>query len=271
MRNRFLIVFTALLLSVNFLFAQPDSFDPEIRKFYLNLDTISGNRLLGRRYTLHGPEYIRLTGYRDFLIELLYQSEGTTRDFLNKSDRWLDDLKKIRSSEGSVQATLAEIHLYRAVLASILSDHKSAAIDLLACYKVVARAGPELSVPDRNKLSGTLGILFQQVPDSYLKYLKIIGVRPSGLSGYNGLERYYRAALPGSPQQLEGYLLMMVFLKEFDPDPDAAWNFMHAEGHWCGTGALSQPSGRAKVKLRANFLIIQTSRVQRCPSPIGNI
>ncbi|MCX6224110.1 MAG: tetratricopeptide repeat protein, partial [Bacteroidia bacterium] len=199
-------------------------------KFYFNLDTPGGNRLLMQRYAENSAEFIRIIGYREFIQTLLFQSKKGIDLFFSRSDVWLQKLEKTRTSNNSMLAAFAEIHLYRAVLASQFSDYKASAIDLVASYKAVAKSGSELSTPDRNKLSGILGVLFQQIPDQYGKYLWIFGIRSSGLSGYNGLERYYTTALPGSIERMEGYLLMITALKEFSQDPAAAWNFIRAEG-----------------------------------------
>jgi len=230
MRNCFLIVLTALFLSGNPLTGQSVSFDPEIRKLYLKLDTLMGNRLLMQRYPANDPEFIRIIGYRDFLHSLLYQSKINTDFYFSQSGKWLQILEKSRASNNSVPAAIAEIHLYRAVLAAQFSNYKASAVELVASYKVVAKSGSDFNSPDRNKLSGILGVLFQQIPDQYGKYLRLLGVRSSGLSGYNGLERYYSAALPGTIERMEGYLLMITALKEFSQDPAAAWNFVRAEG-----------------------------------------
>lgn len=230
MRNFFLIVLVALLLSGNLLKGQTVSFDPEIRKFYLNLDTLEGNKLLKQRFPANDPAFVRIIAYRDFLHNLLYQSKIKSDLYFRLSGDWLEILGKSGNSKNSMPAAIAEIHLYRAVLAAQFSDYKAATIELVACYKVVAKSGTDFISPDRNKLSGILGVLFQQIPDQYGKYLWLLGVRSSGLSGYNGLERYYSAALPGTIERMEGYLLMITALKEFSRDPAAAWNFIRAEG-----------------------------------------
>lgn len=230
MRKCFLIVLSALLLSGNQLSAQTGSFDPEIRNLYLNLDTLGGNRLLVQRYPADDPRFIRLIGYRDFLCNLLCQSKIKIDLYFRQSGTWLQLLEKSREPGGSVLAAKAEIHLYRAVLASQISDYKASATELLAAYKIIARSGMDFHVQDRNKLSGILGVLFQQVPDQYGKYLRLLGVRPSGLSGFNGLERYYSAAMPGSIERLEGYLLLITARKEFSQEPETAWKFIQAEG-----------------------------------------
>lgn len=230
MRIGFLIVLLNLVLSGNFILAQSDPFDPAIRLLFLNRDTAGGNRLLSERYQPQDPEYLRIAGYREFLKTLLHQSKVNIDQFSDMSGTWLDLLDKESHSRISNQAAMAEIHLYRSVLASQISDYKTSATELIACYKIVARYGVDFSVNDRNKLSGILGVLFHQVPDQYGKYLKLLGVRPSSLSGSNGLERYYGSAVPGSAQRIEGYLLLITTLKEFSQDPAAAWNFIRAEG-----------------------------------------
>jgi len=230
MRNSFLIVLAALFLSGNPLAGQTVSFDPEIRKCYFNLDTLKGNKLLRQRYPENDPEFIRMIGYRGFLHSLLYQSKINLDLFFLQSDQWLKKLEKSRSSNNSVSAAIAEIHLYRALLGTHFSDYKASAVELFASYKVIAKSGSDFNSSDRNKLSGIIGVLFQQVPDQYVKYLKALGIRPSGLSGYNGLERYYSAALPGTIERMEGYLLLITAYKEFSKDPAAAWNFVRAEG-----------------------------------------
>ncbi len=230
MRIGFLIVLLNLVLSGNFIFAQSDPFDPAIRMLFLNLDTVAGNRLLNDRYKPHDAEYVRIAGYREFLGSLLHQSKANIEQFSRSSGAWLDLLEKADGDRLSNQAAMAEIHLYRSVLASQISDYKTSATEMIACYKIVARYGVDFSANDRNKLSGILGVLFHQIPDQYGKYLKLLGVRPSSLSGYNGLERYYGSARPGSAQRIEGYLLLISSMKELSPDPAAAWNFIRAEG-----------------------------------------
>ena len=231
MRIGFLIVLFALLLSGNFLSAQSVSFDPEIRKLYLDLDTIGGNKLLFKRYRVNSPDFIRLTGYREFLINILHQSKPGIEKFKIESTAWIQLLDKSREAGMSAQAAIAEMHLYRSVLAAQISDYKTSATDLIASYKIIAKSGADFNVNDRNKLSGILGVLFQQIPDQYAKYLKILGVRSSGLSGFNGLERYYGSALPGTAQRMEGYLMLVTALKEFSQDQGAAWKFIRAEGN----------------------------------------
>jgi len=230
MKNRFLITLTILLLSGNLMFAQPGHFDPEIRICYLNLDTLSGNKLLIQRYQADDPEYIRITGYRDFLHTLLYQSKSNYTRYFSRSDQWLQKLKKNKTADGSIKPALAEIHLYRALLGSFYADYKPAAFDLYDSYKVVTKSGSGFSISDFNKLSGIIGVLLKQIPDQYVKYLKAVGVKPSGLSGLNGLELYYRSALPGSAERIEGYLLMITALKEFGKEPEDAWTFIKKEG-----------------------------------------
>lgn len=230
MGARFLIVLAVLCTSGSYLAGQPVSFDPEIRKHYIYLDTLEGNRLLLQRYRPDDPGFIRLTVYREFIQNLLCQSKSRAGLFKEQTDQWLHILEKSRSSDLFVQAAMAEIHLYRAVLASQFSDFKSPAADLLASYKVVAKSGVDFNNSDRDKLSGILGVLFQMVPDQYGKYVRLLGVRTSGLSGYNGLERYYTAARPGTVERIEGFLLMVTALKEFGQDPAAAWNFVKSEG-----------------------------------------
>ncbi len=230
MRISFLIVIAALLLSGNKLHGQPGSFDPEIRKFYLNTDTVAGNRLLKQRYAANNPEFLRIIGYREFLNCILHQSNVNTDLFFSRSDEWIRQLGKIRPASPGQLAASAEMHLYRAVLASQISDYKTSASELLSSYKIVAKSGAGFAASDRNKLSGILGVIFQQIPQQHLKYLKLVGVRPSGLSGFNGLERYYGAALPGTIERMEGYLMLVTALKEFSKDPAAAWNFVKTEG-----------------------------------------
>lgn len=230
MRNRFLIVLAALLLSGNPVTGQPVSSDPEIRKFYINLDTLGGNRLLAQRYAAGDPQYIRIIAYRDFIRNLLYQSKYSFDSYFRQSGQWLQLLEKSKASNNLIPAAIAEVHLYRAVLASQFSDYRVSAVELVASYRMLAKSGSDLNPPDRNKLSGILGILFQQVPDQYGKYLRLLGIRPSGLSGFNGLERYYSAAAPGSIERMEGYLLMITALKEFSQDPAAAWSFVNSQG-----------------------------------------
>ncbi len=230
MRKGFLIVLYALLLSGTILSAQSIPFDPEIRKLYLDLDTVGGNRLLAQRYPVNSPDFIRLTGYREFLINILHQSKIRTEKFKSESSVWIQLLDKSRNAGISGQAASAEIHLYRSILTAQISDYKTSATELISCYKIIARSGMDFNVNDRNKLSGILGVLFQQIPDQYIKYLKLLGIRTSGLSGYNGLERFYGSALPGTAQRMEGYLLMVTALKEFSQDPGAAWSFIQSEG-----------------------------------------
>ena len=230
MRKGFLIVLSALLLSGNYLAAQSVPFDPEIRKLYLNLDTLGGNRLLIQRYKVNSPDFIRLLSYREFLISLLHQSKKNVEQYLTESGPWIQSLDRLHDAGISIQVALAEIHLYRSVLTSQISDYKTTATELIASYKIVARFGSDFTTSDRNKLSGFLGIIFHQVPDQYVKYLKLLGVRTSGLSGFNGLERYYGSALPGTADRMEGFLLLVTTLKEFSQDPAASWNFVTAEG-----------------------------------------
>lgn len=230
MRYSFLIVLAAVLISGNRISGQTASFDPEIRTLYLNLDSVSGNRLLAKRYDVHNPVFIRLSGYRDFLRNLLVQSKSGYDQFMQRSGIWIQALEKAGIPDNNVPAAIAEIRLYRAMLASQFMEYKTSVVELIDCYKVVAKAGTGIMVSDRNKLSGILGIIFQLVPEQYDKFLRILGVRPSGLSGFIGLERYYTAALPGTVERLEGYLLMITALKEFNQDPAAAWSFIRTEG-----------------------------------------
>lgn len=230
MKSCFLIGLAILWLSGSPVSGQSVTFDPDIRKFYFYLDTASGNRLLNERYLFHDPAYIRIIGYREFLHTLLYQSKSNLDFFLNRSDAWLKQLGKSGDGNILVPAATAELHLYRALLNSHFSLYKASAAELLASYKIVAKSGTGFNSSDRNKLSGIIGVLLNQVPDQYLKYLKVIGVRPSGLSGYNGLERYYSGALPGSFEHMEGYLLLITAYKEFGKDPADAWNFVKAAG-----------------------------------------
>jgi tetratricopeptide (TPR) repeat protein len=259
MRNGFLIVLFALLLSGNFLSAQSISFDPEIRKLYLDLDTVGGNRLLSQRYQVNSPDFVRLTAYREFLKALLNQSKIGTENFKSESSTWIQLLDKSRSSGIHTQVAIAEIRLYRSILAAQISDYKNSATDLITSYKIVARSGMDFNVNDRNKLSGIMGVLFQQIPDQYVKYLKLLGIRSAGLSGYNGLERYYGSALPGSAQRIEGYLLLVISHKEFSQDPSEAWRFIQAEGnpmmenplirYQCALSALKAGDCNTAVKL----------------------
>jgi tetratricopeptide (TPR) repeat protein len=219
-----------MLLSGSPLDGQTLPFDPEIRSCYLNLDTVKGNRLLKQKYSPDEPEFIRILGYREFLHNLLFQSKSNADRFLAQSGTWLKKLEKSGAVNGLVTAAIAEVHLYRAVIASQFSEYKASATELLAAYRVVAKSGTEFSISDRNKLSGILGVLFQQVPEKYGKYLRLLGVRPSGLSGFNGLERYYSASLPGSIERMEGYVLLITAYKEFSKDPATAWNFVKSEG-----------------------------------------
>ena len=230
MRNCFLIVLAALVLSGIPLAGQTISSDPDIRKLYFNLDTLGANRLLNQRYRATDPQYLRIIGYRDFLHTLLFQSKSNIDLYFLQSDKWLQKLEKTRPADFSLRAAIAEIHLYRALLATHFSDYKASAVELFASYKVVAKYGSDFNSSDRNRLSGIIGVLLLQVPDEYVKYLKALGIRPSGLSGYNGLERYYSAALPGTIERLEGYLLLITAYKEFSQDPAAAWKFVKSEG-----------------------------------------
>jgi tetratricopeptide (TPR) repeat protein len=230
MRTHFLIVLSALVLSGNPIAGQTGSDFRELRTHYFNLDTAAGNRLLNRLIPVNGPDYLRAISYRDFLLNMLSQSRSGFELFTLQSRDRIQLLEKARPSTPGIQASIAEIHLYRAVLASQFSDYKSSATDLITAYRVVTRSGTEMAAPDRNKLSGILGILFGQIPEQHTRYLRLLGIRVSGLSGYNGLERYYTAAVPGSVERMEGFLLMVTALKEFDPDPAAAWNFVKSEG-----------------------------------------
>jgi tetratricopeptide (TPR) repeat protein len=230
MRNCFPIVLAVLFLSGSPVESQTITNHPEIRKFYLYLDSPAGDLLLNNFYRPDYPEYIRLNSYKEFLHALIFQSRSNFDRYLIQSDTWLQNLDRLKSSNVSVSAAIAEVRLFRAVLAAQFSEYKTSAKDLLASYKIVSKSGSDFNPADRNKLSGILGVLFQQVPEQYGKYLRLLGIHASGLSGLNGLERYYSAASAGSVERTEGYLLLVTSLKEFSKDPAAAWNFVKAEG-----------------------------------------
>jgi hypothetical protein len=247
MKSCFLIIVSVLLLSGNQIYGKTDSFDPDIRKLYLHFDTDAANRLLIQRYPASDPRHIRLLGYREFLNNILHQSKSNTDQYIRQSDVWLKSLEKSRDYPVTSLPARAEIHLYRAVLASQISEYKISATELIASYRIVAKSGLDFTVADRNKLSGILGVLFQQIPDQQNKYLKLLGIRPSGLSGFSGLDRYYGAAAMGSVERMEGYLLLLTALKEFSQDPEAAWNFARKEG----TPMLDNPLIRYQCSLAA--------------------
>jgi len=247
MKNCFLIIISVLLLSGNQIYGKTDSFDPDIRKLYLHFDTEAANRLLIQRYPASDPRHIRLLGYREFLNNILHQSKFNTDQYIRQSDGWLKALEKSKGDPVVSLPARAEIHLYRAVLASQISDYKVSATELIASYRIVAKSGLDFTVADRNKLSGILGVLFQQIPEQQSKYLKLLGIRPSGLSGFSGLERYYGAAPLGSVERMEGYLLLLTALKELNQDPEAAWKFAQAES----TPMLENPLIRYQTSLSA--------------------
>jgi tetratricopeptide (TPR) repeat protein len=230
MRNWFLIILGALLISGIPLSGQNISFSQEIQYCFFNLDTLKGNKLLAQHYSSNDPEYIRLISYRDFIRNLLYQSRSGFELFSNQSAIRIKRLEKLQSPGNTAMVSIAEIYLYQAILAWQFSDFKLAFTDLVSSYKIVAKWGSDFKAGDRNKLSGILGVLFQLVPEQYEKYLRVVGVRPKALSGYNGLDRYYTASSPGTIERQEGYLLLITAYKEFRLDPSTAWNFVKMEG-----------------------------------------
>lgn len=225
---RILIVLTLFLGSGIRVIGQPGSNTPEIRKYYLELDTLNGDKLLRKYHAIGTAGDIRLTAYRNFLLILIYQSKVRYDRYMNLSDQWIRGVGKARISEPEAAVIQAEIHVYRAVLASQFSEYRSAASDLLAAYRLVTRWGSRFPTADRDKLSGFLGVIFRQVPERHARYLTLLGVRPSGLSGFNGLERYFSSASAGSVERIEGFLLLVTAFKEFGQDPAAAWKFVQS-------------------------------------------
>jgi tetratricopeptide (TPR) repeat protein len=224
----FLVLLVPLILSGGQLQSQPAVQDADIRKAFLNLDNRTGNDLLSRRSPAGDAGWIRLAGLRDFLDVLLHQSLAGSDLFSDRSDVWLKSLEKAGHVDNT-GAAMVELHLYRAVLASQFSNYKTAAVELIASNKALARSGPEMSPFDRDKLSGILGVIFRQVPPAYMRYLKLAGIRPASLSGFNGLEHCYAVSAEGSTEQLESYLLLLTAHKEFNRDPSAAWLFAVGE------------------------------------------
>jgi tetratricopeptide (TPR) repeat protein len=101
---------------------------------------------------------------------------------------------------------------------------------LMQAYHAIDRYGRYTDASDLNKLSGILGILFSQIPDQAMKFLKVAGIRASGLRSFDGLRDYYYQSQPGSAAKLEGWLLLVTAYKEFSVDPGKSWEFVRFEG-----------------------------------------
>ena len=203
----------------------------DIRISYLNLDRRSGNIQLAAHYPDQSAVSIRLTALRDFLDCLMDQTAIATDRFHSRADYWIPFLKKQEPADPVGTAACIEISLYQAVLASQLSDYKTASLSLIRAYREIEKNGQILSVPDRDKLSGILGILFSVVPEQAARILRMTGVKPAVLGSFAGLRKYYEESVPGTADRLEGWLLMVTSLKEFSEDTEQAWEFVQQQGN----------------------------------------
>jgi hypothetical protein len=197
----------------------------EVKAAYLNLDFTRGNTILAAQLDMKSSEAIRLLALRDFLHSLLWLSKPGVEGYITKSDYWHSKLEDDRRTDPMAIAARTEISIYQAVLASQISDYKGSATSLMKAYKTFTKTSPGMRQGDIDKISGIMGVLFKQVPDQAYKFLKVAGIRPSLLSGYQGLEKYYRESPKGSADRTEAFLLMITALKEFSTDPGASWKF----------------------------------------------
>ncbi len=184
-----------------------------------------GNTLLARYYPAESAENIRLGALREFLTALLWQSEHANSRFFLKADYWGKRLISMKVKSPASLAASVELNVYRAVLSSQFSDFRESASALMQAYRDLTKHRADLGEVQWNRLSGIMGVLFNQVPEQAWKYLKLAGIRPAALRGFDGLREYFSLASPGSADQLEGYLLLVTAYKEFSPDPGAAWKF----------------------------------------------
>ncbi|HBB93426.1 MAG: hypothetical protein A2X22_08995 [Bacteroidetes bacterium GWF2_49_14] len=201
----------------------------QTRLAYMDLRFQDGNALLARHYPTESTENIGLSAFREFLTALLWQSGNANTRFLLKAEYWGKRLNAMKVKSPASLTACVELNIYRAVLTSQFYDFRESASALMQAYRDLTKHRAEMGEVQWNRLSGIMGVLFSQVPDQAWKYLKLAGIRPDGLRGFDGLREYFSLASPGSADQLEGYLLLITAYKEFSTDPGAAWKFAEAQ------------------------------------------
>lgn len=223
--------------------AQPKWVADSVKKDYICLDFSKGNSLLAARMDAESAHSIRLVALRDFLSSLLWQTAESVQKFNLKSDYWHSKLEEERYAGQEGQAAQIEVSVYKAVLSSLNSDYRSSATALVRAYRDLSKYRESLNADDFLKFSGILGVLFREIPEQALKVLRVAGIRPSELIGFKGLEQFYNQSQKGSPERLEGYLLIVTVLKEFSEDPGASWRFAQQNGQEFSNCPLARYQG----------------------------
>jgi hypothetical protein len=175
---------------------------------------------------IHDVSWIRSRSFQGFLKVLLRQCDTDYRHFLLSAGQSLRELNELPDFTPGRDAAGCEIWLYKAVLGSQFSDYQQSARSTYTAWRIYRRHKSGMTQGERDKFAGILSLIFDQVPKQYHQYLKILGIRTEGMNGLSLLQRYYRSALPGSLEQVEGVLLLLSAAVEFKQHPDGIERWM---------------------------------------------
>jgi len=197
---------------------------------------------------IHSVSWIRSQSFQEFLKVLLRQNDAGYRHFCIAMEQWLNGLNKLPDFTLGRDAAKCEIWLYKAVLSSQFSDYQKSAWSTYTAWKIYKHHQSGMTPGERDKFAGILLLIFEQVPNQYHQYLKILGIRTEGADGLVLLQRYYRSALPGSLEQLEGVLLLLSAANGFNKHPDEI-------DLWIQEGVAGMPSNILVDYLIALYLL----------------
>ena len=194
------------------------SYDDQMRAI-LNLDLTTNQPVDFNASSL--PEY-RVKRTREFVRMMFVQSKEDYLAFLAATEQDFIEIKPVRMNPFKAYLEV-EWHLMLAFSSSQFMEYNKAVVELLRAWKGADQNRKLLPAGLQDRLFGIMGVLFDQVPESYRKLLPVVGIDFMPGLGFERLERCYRRAKKGSLEQLENALILLVAQYEFSDDHREAW------------------------------------------------
>lgn|GEM_PF-1249521 len=197
--------------------------ESQIPLLLLNLDMDRAETAIDELSPDDQLSYLALQG---FLETMLAQNSETHEQFFKDSRRWLKDIEGIEGENSFVRAEkLFNLSIFRAIVASQFSNYSQAARELIRSYRNYKKLVNEHPAhPTSQHATGLMKVIFEQIPDSYLRLTKAIGIDFPDGDGFEMLARSFRMTTGQSRSTRVSRGLLWVFvLWEFHPESDACW------------------------------------------------
>ncbi len=171
-------------------------------------------------------EKFELSALESFLKLMVMQSKTNYDRFLEETETLSKDNKRKYGDKSFISSQFNfHLHLYRAIGSLQFEEYTRAAKDLLKAHKSYERM---LDIHPAHPLSsmakGFFAVLADQVPDRYVKVVKMAGFDEGKVDGFALLQSSYRQfSRSNDIASAESGILWVLCLWEFDKNKDEVW------------------------------------------------